>query len=369
MRFLSWNKTWFAYACFMLAKKILKKACLAKVDPIVQLSLPGALYGKGKLLGEGRVAYDNADPIVSVKKQFFEYLQLPYESVPSPSIESTNEKQSVFQDLCNVFIQVTNPFSKNMCTELPASLQRNCGAFPIFTKKFTCYDDSLNHWKNHHDNDAIQPGFETQKISSTYGLMFKLYLNNPQLVIKEQMCHTALEDLRLQANSERVFSHPMNLEVGSIAVATIQQTIKYSQERYLTWKTKGNDGISSSSECFQLFNDKFRTPIKAGLVSFYCLHITLLNYSEEQCRRHITNGRTICAFLPVLFQRENDDFGDWKLSLLKKGTEHKNGLQELKFSKHCMKAYTLHWCGWRSVQSLNFIAVLRKRNVLVQILS
>lgn len=45
--------------------------------------------------------------------------------------------------------------------------------------------------------------------------------------------------------------------------------------------------------------------LKAGSFSFYLLHVTLLNYSEEQRRRHILSGRTISAYLVVSFWRDN----------------------------------------------------------------
>lgn len=138
------------------------------------------------------------------------------------------------------------------------------------------------------------------------------------------MSHTPLEDLRLRATSESSFNHPMNSDMGPKAVATIRQTIKRSKERIVSRKTKERDGTTSSVWCLQLFIDRFQTLLRAGSVGFYSLHITFLNYYEEQRRRHINNGRTICAHLPVPSRRINNEFSSGKLGHLDKETEHKH---------------------------------------------
>lgn len=79
----------------------------------------------------------------------------------------------------------------------------------------------------------------------------------------------------------------------------------------------------------QLVSDKSQTSMKAGLHAFNPLHITFLNCAGEQRRWHTISGRTICAQLPVHFWRKNDDFEDWKLSLLNKGSEHKERFKRI----------------------------------------
>lgn len=55
----------------------------------------------------------------------------------------------------------------------------------------------------------------------------------------------------------------------------------------------------------QLFSSKSQTSLKAGSVFFYSLFVTLLNYLEKQRRQQILRRRTVLAYLPVSFWREN----------------------------------------------------------------
>lgn len=87
---------------------------------------------------------------------------------------------------------------------------------PLFTKMFNCYNELLNHWKNRHEKDAIQAGFEKQTTTSTNGLMYELYLKDLSWFPKE--------------------SWAMPSEIRSKAVAAKKQTIKHCQE----WICYGN---------------------------------------------------------------------------------------------------------------------------------
>lgn len=156
--------------------------------------------------------------------------QLPGNFLPFLNIESTEEKKR-FLDLCNMFIEEINHLSKTMCNNLLNCLQRDCDVLPSFTEKFKCYDNFLNHWKERHDKKAIQTGFVKRTISSTNGVIYKLYLKDPQLGIREQTSHTEFEEVRLECTSENFSSYPIKSEIGSKAVAAVEQTIKYIQEK------------------------------------------------------------------------------------------------------------------------------------------
>lgn len=73
----------------------------------------------------------------------------------------------------------------------------------------------------------------------------------------------------------------MNSKIGLKAVAAVEQTIEHSQEINLSWKTKERDGMTSMVGCFQVFKDKPQRSTKVGLVAFYPLHITSLNYFQK----------------------------------------------------------------------------------------
>lgn len=89
--------------------------------------------------------YIIAVPAVSENEECFEAVQQLLGNILHPlNIESTNEKKSVCQDFCSLFIQLTNHFSKAMCIELVNRLHRNRDVLPSFTEKFKCYDDFLN---------------------------------------------------------------------------------------------------------------------------------------------------------------------------------------------------------------------------------
>lgn len=80
--------------------------------------------------------------------------------------------------------------------------------------------------------------------------MYKLYLIDPSLDIKYEMLHTALANLTLKSISGSIFGHSINSQIGFKTVAAVQQTIKHSQERNLSWKTKERVDVMSSVLCF-----------------------------------------------------------------------------------------------------------------------
>lgn len=146
---------------------------------------------------------------------------------------------------------------------------------------------------------------ELEKKTFSYAarLTFEVYLKDPQTVIAEQLSHTLSEDPCLKQKHGNFCSHPMNSEVGFEAAASVQKLMRRSRDRNVSWETETKGGSRSSVGCVQLFNDSFQTFLKAGLVSFYPLYITLLNYPEKQRRQHILKERTVSVYFPELFWR------------------------------------------------------------------
>lgn len=59
-------------------------------------------------------------------------------------------------------------------------------------------------------------------------------------------------------------------------------------------------------ECLQRFSDKSQTFSKARSFVFYSLHVTLLNFPENQPRSRILSGRTFCLYFPAEHQRKDE---------------------------------------------------------------
>lgn len=97
------------------------------------------------------------------------------------------------------------------------------------------------------------------------------------------------------------YTHPLNSVIGQKSFRVAEVEIKASQNRDICWRTLGRDGEQSCIGGLQLFSDKSQTSLKAGALSFYPLHVTLVNFLEDWRRQHICEGRTVTAYLPVGF--------------------------------------------------------------------
>lgn len=78
-----------------------------------------------------------------------------------------------------------------------------------------------------------------------------------------------IKDLRLDATSRSVYSHPMNSEIDFNAVSAVKLKLQNSEERNVLWRTKKRNGIKSSVLCLQLSRDKYQTPLKPGSMAFH----------------------------------------------------------------------------------------------------
>lgn len=83
-----------------------------------------------------------------------------------------------------MLIQAIDHFLKTLCTLSLNCLQKNRDVLSPFIEKFKYYDGLLNQWKNRNDKNAIHAGFEKRTITITNDLMFKLYLKDPQWIVK-----------------------------------------------------------------------------------------------------------------------------------------------------------------------------------------
>lgn len=100
-----------------------------------------------------------------------------------------------------------------------------------------------------------------------------------------------------------VISHPMNADIRHPAVPAAEAIVKKSEDRNVSWKYNARDCLQSGVGCLQFSTDKSLVLLEAGSLAFYRLHVTLLKFSEEFRRKHITSGRIVCAYLSVSFQQ------------------------------------------------------------------
>lgn len=95
-----------------------------------------------------------------------------------------------------------------------------------------------------------------------------------------------------------IFSHPMNSNVGTKAFVAVEHAVKTDHDLGVIWKSKLENEVQSTVECLQIYSDKSQTLLSGSLLSFYSIHITLLNSTENMRRKQIVSGASLPAYLP-----------------------------------------------------------------------
>lgn len=103
-------------------------------------------------------------------------------------------------------------------------------------------------------------------------------------------------------------AHPMSAEISVSACGAVEQHINGSERLNSVWKTTDEENVHSVVGCVPIFNEKTRTTLKSGGLTFYRRHGTLLKFSERMRRVQILSGATVLAYLPVAFQSDLNKF-------------------------------------------------------------
>ena len=136
------------------------------------------------------------------------------------------------------------------------------------------------------------------------GSIFTFYKKDPVKVLQRQVLFVNDDDVYKTYDSTSSDANVMHAQLGRDGGAAIQSIVNNDSSDSVWWRTKSRDGEQSVPAFIQMYSDKSRTNLKAGGLTFYPLHILLMNIRHETAKRLISRGLTIVAYLPVRFYYE-----------------------------------------------------------------
>lgn len=83
--------------------------------------------------------------------------------------------------------------------------------------------------------------------------------------------------------------------------------VQMSQSGDVRWFEQRVDGGQSIAVFFQLYSDKSKTKIKFSGLTFYPIHINVMNVSKPMPHLMTSHGHAFLYFLPVQFLYVYDD--------------------------------------------------------------
>lgn len=93
----------------------------------------------------------------------------------------------------------------------------------------------------------------------------------------------------------------MSADIGVSYREAVEEHIGSSKKLKLIWKIALNHKSQSVVGCVQIYSDTSQTLLKAGDLTIYPLHKTLLNFSEQSRRLQSLSGDIILKYLLVSF--------------------------------------------------------------------
>lgn len=139
------------------------------------------------------------------------------------------------------------------------------------------------------------------------GMNCEVYLRSPIEVLRLQIRGSSASSTIFNATVgdvlEEGYSHPMMAELGKYGEKAVRDTVMSRSEQDIMWHDETNSTERSFAGMIQLYSDKSQTSLKESSFQFYPMHMTLLNFSEQDRRQNIVSGRTTIAFLPVKINR------------------------------------------------------------------
>lgn len=109
-------------------------------------------------------------------------------------------------------------------------------------------------------------------------------------------------------------NEPMNSDVTCDVIPGVKHKLKSVEDAKTMWGAR-----SSFVNLVLLYSDKPKASMKASRISFYRLHICLLNVSDETRHKLIVGGHTILTYLPCKFPIDSSVSEDALHASLKTG--------------------------------------------------
>ena len=205
------------------------------------------------------------------------------------------------EQLIDMFLELRMSNSNKKCNDVLSTLKRNASSVVDFLSKFRDMESIKSHHRKKVVQDIEARGFKKEIYVSKEKVRVEYYVRDAVEVIKSQISSTSSDSIITEASVNcSIRSHPMNSDLGHAALKA-EQIIKESLKEGIYWRTKKDDGVKSFVSLLQVYSDKSQVNLKPTSFTFYPLHITLLNFTEEERREQITSRRSVVAYLPVEF--------------------------------------------------------------------
>ncbi|NJK52916.1 MAG: hypothetical protein HC936_08975 [Leptolyngbyaceae cyanobacterium SU_3_3] len=220
---------------------------------------------------------------------------------------TTSEIKDDAERLCRAFMKIAEVLPATIVHAFYGTLVEEKQNLEKFFTSFTSIKDIKVYSAKQMHRQLVDQGFERKDFETSVGLSCTLFLKNAASVLEQQISAVNNDDFYHEPGPQVPQSHPMNAKLGVFARDAVEQHIKSSEMLESIWNIGSHDKWKSVVGCVQLYSDKSQTSLKAGGLTFYPLHITLMNFSEKIRRLQIMSGATVLGYLPVEFHSSSSD--------------------------------------------------------------
>ena len=144
-------------------------------------------------------------------------------------------------------------------------------------------------------------GFEKRTVHVGESLC-TYYCRDPIQVIKKQLSMVEYADFRRDPQNRSGEPNAVYSGLGQQAYHVVRDMIELSEEADVRWYEEEVDGQQSAIAFLKLYSDKSKTTMKVSGLTFYPLHVNIMNLSESTQNMLCSHGHTLVAFLPVEFK-------------------------------------------------------------------
>ena len=133
-----------------------------------------------------------------------------------------------------------------------------------------------------------------------------LFLRDPVNLLSEEIGLASFQALSLHPpaevdqNGRKSFRHPMWANLGEKAIPSVIECIKNCTNRKVMWNTSTEKTLFVGLG--QIYSDKTQTSLRANALTLYPVHLTLLNFREEDRRLFVISGRSVVGLLPTEYE-------------------------------------------------------------------
>lgn len=232
------------------------------------------------------------------------------------NIREHTPRERKTNELADVVVDVRRRTGDMVVQNLLSILNHKDFDLNLFQAKYKNTSDCVNMVREKVDKEMSESGFARKTLRSECGkLECVLYMRCPIETLRTQAKNIS-RSMYLSPRHEKddqekpLFSHPMSANIGTHGIPKVVSLIKNSAERLVYWRTEESSEGPSFVGLGQLYSDKTQTSLKSSSTSLYPLHLTLLNFHEEDRKRIISSGESIVAFLPVEYINPDSSSGE-----------------------------------------------------------